>query len=424
MDNQVSEYATKVLNLARDTITVRFRFFDAPLMKIKYKEAAEIGGFMSNDDTLFYNPQTLLLKFKDEPNYAVRLILHVLLHKIFLHPYRFDKENENYWNLATDIFVENLILDMDIAGLSMTTDGEKREIIKKIQKWVPSLSAEKIYREFAMGGLSEESESKYKRLFTMDTHSPRVTYREEPETIISEEDWKKITERVKTEIEDFSEKGALGESLIEHLKKAVRPKYDFDSILRKFTTLSEEIKINPDEFDINFYTYGLNLYGKMPLIEPLEYVEEKRIRDFVIVLDTSASCNEKGVRKFLEHTVNIISDSSAFASKVNIHILQCDAKVWSDTKVTDLTTVDEVFDNIKVSGFGATDFRPAFRYVDELIKSKELTRLKGVIYFTDGAGIYPDKAPDYDVLFAFIGEDETRPKVPDWAIKVILEETI
>ena len=38
-----------------------------------------------------------------------------------------------------------------------------------------------------------------------------------------------------------------------------------------------------------FYSYGLRVYGNLPLIEPLESREVKKIRDFVIVLDTSES---------------------------------------------------------------------------------------------------------------------------------------
>lgn len=45
--------------------------------------------------------------------------------------------------------------------------------------------------------------------------------------------------------------------------------------------------IDPDEFDYNFYTYGLSHYGNMPLIEPVEQREVRRIQDFVIVIDTS-----------------------------------------------------------------------------------------------------------------------------------------
>ena len=76
----------------------------------------------------------------------------------------------------------------------------------------------------------------------------------------------------------------------------------------------------------------------------------------------------------------------------------------------------------KLAGFGATDFRPAFQYVEKLRQQGEFENLKGLIYFTDGYGIYPSKMPDYDVIFAFLGEDEHRAPVPVWSMKVVLEE--
>ena len=33
--------------------------------------------------------------------------------------------------------------------------------------------------------------------------------------------------------------------------------------------------------------YGMELYGNMPLVEPLEYKETDRVREFVIAIDTS-----------------------------------------------------------------------------------------------------------------------------------------
>ena len=47
------------------------------------------------------------------------------------------------------------------------------------------------------------------------------------------------------------------------------------------------MKINDDEFDYIFYTYGLRLYKDMPLIEPPEYKEVKTIREVVIAIGTS-----------------------------------------------------------------------------------------------------------------------------------------
>ena len=44
----------------------------------------------------------------------------------------------------------------------------------------------------------------------------------------------------------------------------------------KFSVLREELHADPDEFDLNYYTYGLRLYGNMPLIEPVESREVKK----------------------------------------------------------------------------------------------------------------------------------------------------
>ena len=59
-----------------------------------------------------------------------------------------------------------------------------------------------------------------------------------------------------------------------------------------------------------------------------------------------------------------------------------------------------------------------FEYVGDMIARREFKNLKGLIYFTDGYGIYPENPPGYDCMFVFDGEDDYRPPVPGWAIKV------
>ena len=75
--------------------------------------------------------------------------------------------------------------------------------------------------------------------------------------------------------------------------------------LRKFAVFHEELAVDDDSFDYNFYTYGLRLYGNMPLIEPLESKEVKKIEEFVIVIDTSMSCSGELVQRFLEETYGL-----------------------------------------------------------------------------------------------------------------------
>ena len=76
--------------------------------------------------------------------------------------------------------------------------------------------------------------------------------------------------------------------------------------------LKEEVSIDPDAFDPVFYTFGLEMYGNMPLIEPLETREVHRIEDFVIVIDTSMSCSGELVLRFLEETCSVLSSSESF----------------------------------------------------------------------------------------------------------------
>jgi predicted metal-dependent peptidase len=84
--------------------------------------------------------------------------------------------------------------------------------------------------------------------------------------------------------------------------------------------------------------------------------------------------------------------------------------------------MDLFMKNGKLTGFGSTDFRPVFEYVERLREEGEFDNLKGLLYFTDGYGIYPESMPDYDVAFVFLHEDEQAPGVPPWAIRLVLEE--
>lgn len=186
--------------------------------------------------------------------------------------------------------------------------------------------------------------------------------------------------------------------------------------------MGEVMKINDDEFDYIFYTYGLKLFENMPLIEPLEYKEVKRIRDFVIAIDTSGSTSGELVQKFLTKTYNILESTESFFAKVNIFIVQCDADIQEAVKITKKEEFEEYVKQMTIKGFGGTDFRPVFAYIDCLIREKVFTNLKGMIYFTDGYGTFPAQKPDYQAAFVFVQDEYNNLDVPPWAIKLILEK--
>ena len=158
----------------------------------------------------------------------------------------------------------------------------------------------------------------------------------------------------------------------------------------------------------------------MPLIEPLETKELRRVEDFVIVIDTSMSCSGELVQQFLEETYSVLTQSETYFKKVNIHIIQCDDQVREDVTIASAEALKAYMERITLNGCGGTDFRPAFQYVDKLVRKQQFSRLKGLLYFTDGRGIYPVRRPVYDTAFVFMEQDFLDVDVPPWAIKIIL----
>ena len=128
------------------------------------------------------------------------------------------------------------------------------------------------------------------------------------------------------------------------------------------------------------------------------------------------------VHRFLNKAYSVLKNEGSYFEQINIHIIQCDCRIQEDVKITSDEEFDRYMEDIQLKGFGGTDFRPVFEHVDMLIKRNEFTDLKGLIYFTDGDGTYPETMPDYRVAFIFVDDTMHVPKVPTWAIRLVLHE--
>ena len=128
------------------------------------------------------------------------------------------------------------------------------------------------------------------------------------------------------------------------------------------------------------------------------------------------------MQAFLRKTYGMLCGEDNFFRKMNVHIIQCDHEVQKDTKITSRDDLEYFLSHEKLTGFGSTDFRPVFAYVNELLQEGEFENLKGLLYFTDGYGVYPKAMPPYDVMFVFIDNGDMGPEVPPWAVKVLLDD--
>ena len=203
--------------------------------------------------------------------------------------------------------------------------------------------------------------------------------------------------------------------------QASRSRRSYRDFLRRFAVWREEPRLDPDEFDLGYYTYGLRTYGSLPLIEPLESRESKKVRDFVIVLDTSESTAGELVRAFLRETFTLLKSQDSFFRQCRILVMQADNAVRDETWLNDLDALDRYAEHFTLAGGGGTDFRPALARVEALRAEGPLRDVQGVLYFTDGKGVYPARRPPFDGAFLFLENGAPPPEVPPWAMRLVLQ---
>ena len=308
---QIRKIAGEVMGLAHDGILINMRFLDVALSRMKVVCREQTGAHLFDGITLYYDPALLLGQYKAAPHYAARLYLHTLLHCIFYHGRSTDKLNRDYWDLATDIAVEHTIVDMGLHLTGLPSDDLLQNRLALLRKQAGGLTAEKLYRYFRIEEPSHKAMEEWHKLCHYDEH---IYWDRQEELALSQAEWRKISERIKADLKSFSKDRNNAESIEQNLREATRERYDYTDFLRKFMVIGETVQVNDDEFDYIYYTYGLQTYGNMPLVEPLEYKDSNKIRDFVIALDTSASCRGETVQAFLQKTYNIDRKSTRLNS--------------------------------------------------------------------------------------------------------------
>lgn len=416
---EIEDTAREILKVTESSAIMNLRFLQCAIAALDWEPRIGSGMIMANGVKVFYDPALIIRKYKNEQSSVLRLYLHILFHFVFHHNYQYEEKRNNIWDLACDIAVENTIMDIGLYQTRTKADPEREIKLKILKERAGGLHAAALYRLFLIEEPSIRETEDLMRLFKVDEHNLWIP----EETIeVDLEQWKKIAERIKADLKSFSKGRTDSEALKAALEDATREKVDFGDFLRRFMVSRENIHINDEEFDYIYYTYGLSTYGNMPLVEPLEYADVRKIKEFVIAIDTSASCKGELVTAFLRRTISIMSDANNFFNHYAVHILQCDSEVRSDIIVHDKEELEAYINNIDIQGFGSTDFRPVFEYVDDQIEAGEIKNLKGLIYFTDGYGVYPDRMPNYDTAFVFVKDDGNAPGVPTWAIQIVLDE--
>ena len=425
---ELKEIAGQILDDSRTELYLDQHYLAMALGALRYALNTEMDGIGTDGEYLVVHPKTLADLYRRNRRLVNRIFLHQVYHCLFRHIFKPLRRDRELWMLSCDMAVEFLMDSQNLRSTRVAHSALRERWRSQIKSRISVLNAEGIYAVLEELAPEPSVVALLQEEFSPDDHSlwPSLIQEERqrklpPKSLLLQKTWEDLSGKMQTEMESFSVEASSGaENLLKETTVENRQRISYRSFLRKFAAMREEMHLDPDTYDSILYSLGLEMYGNMPLIEPVETREVRKIDEFVIVIDTSMSVSGRLVHSFLEQTYSVLSESGSFFRQVNIRILQCDEQVLSDQKITSREELEEYMKHVRLAGEGGTDFRPAFSYVEELIRQKQFLSLRGLLYFTDGKGIYPRRKPPYETAFVFCQEDYDDSAVPAWAIRLVL----
>lgn len=157
--------------------------------------------------------------------------------------------------------------------------------------------------------------------------------------------------------------------------------------------------------------YGQHLLDH-GVIMPGLYGEE--YADMYFVMDTSGSVSDDDRAILASELRRILEDYN-----ITIHLIYCDTQVQGDPVKLTRQDIQNGALKLELKGYGGTDFRPAFKYINEHLDEIEPEM---VIYLTD---MYPNTwsigpEPPYSVFWACLPQGQKDAK-PPWGQVVQIE---
>ena len=418
------------------SVGIAYPFLRSTVIGMPRTADARISSFGTDGLAFYYRPADSLRMEQADFH-------HMILHCIFRHMVPPDGVIRPLWDLACDMACEFLRCELFPSGEG--TDL-RFAVAGALPEGTDRRSAAAIYK--ALMDLFDDELPELQRRFRRDDHrfwyeravasdakplrdrgrnfgfgageegegDPLSRLREQVE-----ERWQPLTEQFLPKKNAKRSFGLAPGSREERLILRQEGKHDFTRYLRRYSVLREEMQLDESSFDYIPYCYGLERYGNLPFIEPLEYTESYKIEELVIAIDTSGSCTLEIVERFLSEIQRILMQRENFFRKMHIHIVQCDSIIQDHTEISSPEQWKRYLKDLKIKGRGGTSFIPVFTLVEKLREQGRIKELKGLMYFTDGDGAYPPKRPDYETAFIFPTRESLERTYPDWIVPLCLE---
>lgn len=421
MEKQTNKLAKARIDAVLYELKHTYSDFIYPLSKLKWEERTENGnGCLSTDGMIiYYEPELVLRVHKESLKHE---ILHIILHGLMGHFQIKDDYPEKVYR--------DIIMDVQVAYMMdrLQIPFEQRQ--NRVERFGKLFN-----NDFSMGQYYKMSQNKelianldyYRRCSKVDDHAIwEKDIRKKEQLVLF---WKDIQIVV---LGEEGEREALAAKLIAFETGSQNKEVTFEinktgtqnygELLEELFRVREINREEPDSIDTMLYSYGLDLYEDVPLIEPIEICEKPVFHTLALAIDVSGSCTIDSVMKsFWGETYECIRQLKERHAEGEIILFQCDDRIQKEQRLELAAFTEEPLE-VEIIGMGGTCFIPVFERLEQL--QQEGIMVDALIYLTDGCGMYPEKEPDYPVYFVLTQEDEELNmwgySIPDWIHKVCL----
>lgn len=279
------------------------------------------------------------------------VLLHELYHIILLHVFRLKDRDPFFWNLAADLKV-NRILEID------------SDYYEKIG--IP-LDLKKEFGIFELPDIYNVEDFSVEEIYSLLENNPNISKFLRDDKDAYYQDIKKFKGTLKEwqikeglrGLESYKGHFPIGQYMFEEVSALLSTKVPWYKLVKRF--LSSAIS-DDAAFESPLRT---TLYRRMIL--PGENMEERRLADVVVAVDTSCSISAEELADFFGHINKMINDFEMTGVIIP----------WSDQVYSPI--IIKEYKNINISGRGGTSPEVVQDYIRNNYRNAKL-----IIYLTDG----------------------------------------
>jgi len=335
---------------------------------------------LTNGKEIRYSPAKLkTLQKSDE----LGLLIHELLHIVLGHMFRRGGRDPEIWNQACDYAVNDVIKSNPIPGCTLPAGVLYDESFH-------DLSAEEIYNRLISSqdnGVGNSDNSGAEGENPQQYNDPGAF----TEEFMTSEEVRELSENIKGMVVaaavQAKQMGQFPDGIERFVAKIAAAKVDWRDQLQHLINLKSKGDYTWSKPNRRYISSGMYLPA----------LESQTLGEFVVVIDTSGSIDDKLLGEFAGEIESLLS----LYDSASCQVMYVDAKLRRD-KIETFGSGDVV--EFHPVGGGGTDFRPAFDYLDEAEEYPVV-----LIYFTDGyCDSYPEE-PGYPVIWVVYDNEKFNP---------------